>query len=107
MSENFEAQLIKNTFKRVLHVGSNKFVYDGSGSFNNIKYSGSFYGDGSNLTNIANVTASYITDQAFSQSANTYTGSYSGSFSGDGSNLTGVTTTTILDYTQNFLCMGG
>ncbi len=60
--------------------------------FNSGSFSGSFQGDGSQLTGIASYTDA---DTLFFIQG--YSGSYSGSFFGDGSNLTGVTSYTDAD----------
>ncbi len=65
--------------------------YSISGSF-----SGSFFGDGSNLANLPIPqieTGSFVTTSSFNTFTGSYnTGSFTGSFTGDGSGLTGVAT---------------
>ena len=52
--------------------------------------SGSFEGDGTNLTGVASPTGSYTGSFTGSMLVDDGSGSFSGSFEGDGSNLTGV-----------------
>lgn len=75
---------------------SGKFWYSGqfgrlpSGSYSGSGFTGSFYGDGSNLTGVAVNWANVSSKPTGLVSGSTISGSFSGSFQGDGSNLTGI-----------------